>query len=129
MKERPKRILIIDPNHDERTVMTSFLKNENYDVEVGERLTDAFKKLSEAHFSCLLLDVELPEMKGYEAVSILKNIYPNLKIILTSKENSKDLETKVREQNIFFYFIKSFDKEELKLAIQNAFNSSYLQKY
>ena len=117
-----KKILIIDPNHDERTVMASFLKDENYDVEIGEGLTDAVKKLSEGHFKCLLMDVELPEMKGYEAVAIIKKIDPHLKIILTSKENSKELETKVREQNIFFYFIKSFEKEELKLVIHNAFN-------
>ena len=35
-----KKILIIDPNHDERTVMASYLKDENYDVEIGEGLTD-----------------------------------------------------------------------------------------
>ena len=64
-------------------------------------------------------------MKGYEAVAIIKKIDPHLKIILTSKENSKELETKVREQNIFFYFIKSFEKEELKLAIHNALNTDY----
>jgi hypothetical protein len=41
---------------------------------------------------------------------------------MTTKKNTKRLEAKVREQNIFFYFIKSFGKEELKLAIRNAFS-------
>jgi len=67
--------------------------------------------------------VDLPEMKGYEAVSILKNIHPQIKIIMTTTKNSRELEAKVREQDIFFYFIKSFGRDELKLAIQNAFNN------
>ena len=60
-------------------------------------------------------------MKGYEAVPILKNLKPEIKIIMTTQKNTKELEAKVRSQNIFFYFIKSFDKDELKLAIFNAF--------
>ncbi|TET70546.1 MAG: response regulator [Candidatus Aminicenantes bacterium] len=117
-----KGILIIDPNIPEKTVMASFLKSENFYVETGRGLADAVKKISEGCFSCLIMDVELPEMKGYEAVSILKSIDPEIKIIMTAKRNTKSLEAKVREQDIFFYFIKSFDKEELKLAVTNAFS-------
>jgi DNA-binding NtrC family response regulator len=122
MKDKEQQILIIDPNHDERMVMASFLRSESYSVDTSDSLTDAIKKLSHNSVSCLILDVDLPEMKGYEAVSILKNINPALKIIMTTKSNTRDLEAKVREQDIFFYFIKSFGKDELKLAIHNAFN-------
>ncbi len=117
-----KGILIIDPNIPEKTVMASFLESENFHVETGRGLADAVKKISEGCFSCLIMDVELPEMKGYEAVSILKIIDPKIKIIMTAKRNTKNLEAKVREQDIFFYFIKSFDKEELKPAATNAFS-------
>ena len=123
MTEKDKQILIIDPNYDERMVMASFLRSENYAVDTGSSLTDAIKKLSHNSVSCMILDVDLPEMKGYEAVSILKNINPALKIIMTTKSNTRDLEAKVREQDIFFYFIKSFGKDELKMAIHNAFNN------
>ena len=120
MIDLKKRILIIDPDEKERKEMVSFLK-KNYYVETGKGLPDAVKKISEGCFNCLIMDVKLPEMKGYEAVSILKNIDPKLKVIMTTKKNTKRLEAKVREQDIFFYFIKSFGKEELKLAINNAF--------
>jgi DNA-binding NtrC family response regulator len=122
MTNTEEKILIIDQNHDERMVMASFLEKENYHVETGSSLIDAIKKLSHNDFKCLVLDVDLPEMKGYEAIPILKSIYPNLKVIMTTKKNTRELEAKVREQDIFFYFIKSFKKEELKLAINNIFN-------
>ena len=122
MTETAKEILIVDPNHDERVVMASFLRSEDYAVDTSGILAEAIKKLSGSSIPCVILDVDLPEMKGYEAVSVLKNINPDLKIIMTTRTNSRELEAKVREQDVFFYFIKSFGKDELKLAIHNAFN-------
>jgi two-component system response regulator ResD len=116
-----KRILVIDSNHDERTVLASFLKGENYSVYTAEGLNVAIREFSISDFHCLILDVNIPEMKGYEAVSILKTINPEIQIIMTSKHNTKELEARGRAEDIFFYFIKSFGKEELKLAINNVF--------
>jgi len=117
-----KRILVIDSNAKARKDLEAFLKNENYYIETGQTLTEAIRKISQGCFDCLILDVDLPEMKGYEAVPILKNIDPKIKIIMTTGKNTKRLEAKARAQDIFFYFIKSFGKDELKLAIKNAFN-------
>lgn len=118
-----KRILIIDPSPKERRGLSQSLKNEDYHIETGRNLSEAIKKISAGGFNCLVMDINLPEMRGYEAVSILKNLDPKLKIIMTTKKNTKKLEAKVREQDIFFYFIKSFGKDELKLAIKNAFHT------
>ena len=122
MKETEKRILIIDSDIKERTVMASFLKSEKFSVETGNGLADAVEKIRRGCFDCLIMDVKLPGMKGYEAVPIIKSIDPKIKVIMTTKKNTKSLEAKVREQDIFFYFIKSFSKEELKMAINNVFN-------
>lgn len=122
MKIQEKRILIIDPDRKERQNLEAFLVKEGYLVESGKGLPDAIKKISEGCFNCLIMDVDLPEMKGYETVSILKNIDPSIKVIMTTKKNTKRLEAKVREQDVFYYFIKSFGKNELKMAINNALN-------
>jgi len=120
MKDSNRRILLIEPDARERRSLTAFLKKENYEVETGKGLTDAIKKISDGCFSCLIMEVDLPEMKGYEAVSVLKNLDPHIHIIMMTKKNTKQLEKKVREQDIFFYFIKSFGNEELNQAIRSA---------
>jgi two-component system response regulator ResD len=122
MIEHTPRILIIDPDERDRAVLTAFLEQEGYRADSGRGLTDAVTKMSTGDFSCLIMDVDLPEMKGYKAVSVLKSIHPGIKVIMTTKKNTKELEAKVREQEIFFYFIKTFGKKELKLAINNAFS-------
>ena len=122
MMDSEKRILIIDPDENDRNVMATFLRQHNFSVETGRGLSDALKKVTESSYDCLIMDVDLPEMKGFDAVSIFRNIDPKIKVIMTAKKNSMELESKVREQDIYYYFIKSFGKDELRLAINNAFN-------
>lgn len=124
MENRRKKILIIDPDEEFAARCSTILQQQNYHIELGARFCEAVKKLSESHFDCLIMAVNLPEIKGYEAVSIIRSIKPKIRIILTATTNSKKLESKVREQNVFYYFIKPFGKEELILAINNAFKDN-----
>ena len=117
-----KKVLIIDPDPKERRDLIYSLKEEHYFIDTGKSLSEAIKKVSEGGFGCLVMDINLPEMKGYEAVPILKNLDPKLRIIMTTQKNTKHLEAKAREQDIFYYFIKSFGKDELRLAIKSAFD-------
>ncbi|MDH4270838.1 MAG: response regulator [Candidatus Aminicenantes bacterium] len=117
-----KRILIIDPDPWARRDLAHFLKKDGYTLETGKNLSEAIKKVAEGEFDCLVMDIDLPEMKGYEAVPIIKNLDPGLRIILTTKQNDKRREAKARAQDIFYYFIKSFGKDELRLAVKNVFN-------
>jgi len=122
MEHAAGRILIIDPDTKFRRECAALLKKENYDVETVNGIPEALKKISGHEFDCLIIDVNLPGMKGYEVVPFLKNMNANIKIIITTGKNTKRLETKVREQDIFYYFIKSFGKDELIMAIKNVFN-------
>jgi DNA-binding NtrC family response regulator len=122
MMNSEKRILIIDPDEDDRNVMATFLRQQNFSVDTGKGLSDALKKISDDSYDCLIMDVDLPEMKGFDAVQIFRNIDPKIRVIMTAKKNSMELESKIREQDIYYYFIKSFGKDELKLVIDNALN-------
>lgn len=119
-----KRLLVIDPDPRARKALTESLRAVSDGVDAVRNLSEAIKKIPGGGFSCLVMDVDLPEMKGYEAVSVLKNLDPGLKIIMTTARNSKKLEARVRREDIFYYFIKSFGAEELRLAVQSAFNQN-----
>jgi DNA-binding NtrC family response regulator len=120
MMDLEQQILIIDPDSDDRNIMATFLRQHNFSVETGKGFSEAITKVSEGCYACLIMDVDLHEMKGYEAVPIIHNIDPKIKIIMTTKKNTRELESKVREQDIYYYFIKSFGKNELILVIKNA---------
>lgn len=116
---RRGRILIVDPDDKAVQELSSVLMCEGYDVEMNGGIKQAAKRVKDARFDCVIMDVELPEMKGYEAVSILKTIDPKIQIIMTSARNTKELEAEVRRQNVFYYYIKSFNQEELIEAVRD----------
>ena len=72
----------------------------------------------------LVLDACLPEEIGFETISIIKGLCHHLPIIVTAEENNPELESRIRQQGIFYYHVKSFGPDELMLAISNAMERS-----
>jgi CheY-like chemotaxis protein len=121
MKLGSKRILIVDPDSEAAEQLASVFVEEGYDVEVSASISAMAERIRDAKFDCVIMDVELPEMAGYKAVSILKTIDPSVQVIMTAAENTAELEAEVRKQDIFYYYIKSFDQEELIEAVRDVF--------
>jgi len=59
----------------------------------GLEMIKSFKSLKEEDFpDIILVDINMPQMDGFESVKWLKENYPNLKIIvLTMSDNSRDI--------------------------------------
>lgn len=68
----------------------------------------------------LVMDASLSEDIGLEAISIIKELYRNLPIIVTTDENNPKQESHIRQKGIFYYHVKSFGMDELMLAVTNA---------
>ena len=121
MKPESKRILIVDLDCQAAQQLASVFVEEGYDVEVSPSINSMVERIRDVKFDCIIMDVNLPEMPGHKAVSILKTIDPKVQVIMTAAENTPELETEVRKQDIFYYYIKSFDQKELAEAVRDAF--------
>ena len=113
--------MIVDPDSEAARQMAYILVEEGYDVEIIASISAMAERIRDVKFDCVIMDVNLPEMPGYNAVSILKTIDPHVNVIVTATENSAQLEAEVRKQDIFYYYIKSFDREELVEAVRGVF--------
>ena len=113
-------ILVVDSDPNDVEAWRTSLAIQGLKVESAPGVKDAAEKLKVLRCGCLVIDVDLPEMKGYEAVPILKAIQPNARIIMTAAANSRELESKVRRQDVFYYHIKSFSASELASAVTDA---------
>jgi CheY-like chemotaxis protein len=116
-----KKILIIDPDVKIMKEYLLLFQDQDYEIETGRGVSEAVEKIKYIPFDCLIMDVRLPEMKGYEAIPIIKAVDSKIEIIMTAKENTIEQEASIRRQDIFYYYIKSFDREELKSAVNNVF--------
>jgi DNA-binding response OmpR family regulator len=118
-QERHKLILVVEPDKETAMEYESIFNDEGCDVELVSSATEAVIKVKDVRFDCVIIDVNLPDMAGYDAVAVIKTIKPQTNIIITAAKNTKELEARIRDEDIFYYYIKSFDREELKLAVQN----------
>lgn len=125
----PAKIVVADGNKSSLEATHALLFQEGYHVEKALRLNDVFQCLQSEKIDVLVLDVHMPEMKGYEAIPLIRGIAPNLPIIITADENSPELESQVRHHRVFYYHVKSFGLEELKLVVENAIKKSSQEKF
>ncbi len=127
--EKGRRILIVDPDANFAREFSAVLAEDDFIVEISQGITDAVSKLKDTKFDCVIMDVNLLDLKGYAAVSIIKAIDQRIAVILTANKNTKELEKKVRSQDIFYYYLKSFDREELRLVVNNVFKKPAQNRY
>jgi len=113
-------ILAVEPEEETANEYKSIFRKEGYDLKIASSIAEAVRELKNVIFDCIIIDVDLPDMAGYDAVSVIKSIEPKANVIVTAAKNTKELEARIRKEDIFYYYIKSFDREELKLAVQNA---------
>lgn len=123
-----RRILIVEPDPKIASDMFSLFHSESgrfehdrYEPVIAESFTDAVEQAQTVNFNCIVMDADLPEMTGYEAVPIMKTISKNTPIIITTDKNTLELETKAREQNVYYYHVSSSNLDGLQLAISSVF--------
>ena len=79
---------------------------------------DAIEKLEKNHnIDLILMDIEMPKMNGIEATEIIKNKYPQIKIImLTVFDNDENIFKSIKA-GADGYFLKEVNPKELKDGI------------
>ncbi len=76
------KILLVEDDDESREMIKSFLKKEGYEVKdfkTGEEVLKEFGSITDVEM--LLIDLNLPGMKGIEIYEILKIRCPDLKVI------------------------------------------------
>lgn len=86
------------------------------DAENGNDLLNQLKKIS---VDIVLLDIQMPELDGFETCSIIIEKYPHIKVLIVSQLNSKESIAKALSLGANGYFTKNSDPEEIEKAILN----------
>ncbi|HSP88858.1 MAG TPA: sigma-54 dependent transcriptional regulator [Ignavibacteriaceae bacterium] len=121
-----KSIIIID---DEKEICESIkfiLEYENYSVDYSTQASEGINKISSGNFSALLLDIQMPEMSGFEVLKKVKEINPNLSVIIISAHGSVENAIKATKLGAFDFIEKPIDRDKLLISVRNASEQSNL---
>jgi DNA-binding NtrC family response regulator len=77
-------ILIVDDEESQRKSFSLILKRKGYEVESAGTGTEALEKARGRTISLALLDINLPDINGIELIPQLKQINPDMAIIMVT---------------------------------------------
>lgn len=122
------KVAIVDDHALIATALAGLIqKMDNYEVmyeaENGNVLIQQFKQ--NLIPDIVLLDINMPEMDGYETALWLKNNYPKVKILALSMYDKEESIIGMLRNGARGYLLKGCKPSELKMALDNIINKGF----
>ncbi|MGV8981887.1 ATP-binding protein [Clostridium sp.] len=121
-------LLIVD---DEIEVLNTLKRvfYKDYEVHITQSPKEAFSVMEKFNIGVILCDQQMPEMKGTEFFTIVKDLYPNtVRILITGYSELSDVIMSINEGHIFRYLTKPWKLFDLKSSVNEAFKKNALIK-
>jgi DNA-binding NtrC family response regulator len=114
-----KLILFAEPVEALSRELHPFASQKGYRTLLAKTLKETLLTLQKQKADVLVLDAALLA-EDCEFISVIKGLGQDLPVIICSETNTPELESKIRQQKIFYYHIKPFGTQDLEMAISNA---------
>lgn len=79
-----RKILVLDDEENYAEMLRSLLCEHNYRVDVATRPDRAIDQLKQIHYQLIISDYKMPVMNGADFLRKVREIYPDLPVILIS---------------------------------------------
>ncbi len=96
---RRKRLLIVEDNAAERLSVTELLGHDDIDIITVDSGAAALAALQEQPYDCVVLDLRLPDMSGFEVLESIRDLESLSEmpvIVFTGKELSAEEDARLR---------------------------------
>jgi DNA-binding NarL/FixJ family response regulator len=119
MSDRPLRVLVVDDHPMVRAGLRSMLSGDEVEVvaEAGSGI-EAVERAVALDVELVLLDVELPDMDGLEALSRLKAQSPGAAVLMVSMHDDPSMVRRAVEAGAAGYVLKGIGRRELLAAVR-----------
>jgi len=115
--------LLVDDSFIMRKTLRITIEKLGHQV-VGEATDgrDAYEKFSMLKPDGVIMDIEMPNVNGIEAIKKICSEFPNSKILVVSNHNEKDLIVEALKNGAKYYLLKPISDETLKKGIEILFS-------
>jgi two-component system, NtrC family, nitrogen regulation response regulator NtrX len=121
-----KSVFIIDDEKEICESLKMILEYEDYQVDYSTHSKEAIEILKEKQPDVLLLDIQMPEMNGFEILNRLKENMIDIKTIMISAHSSLENAIKATKLGAFDFVEKPIDREKLLISVRNAATQNQL---
>ncbi|MBT5607712.1 MAG: PAS domain S-box protein [Lentisphaerae bacterium] len=118
-EEGRPRILAVDDDGTVRSILTRILSRQGYEVVPAATAGDALERAAEGTFELVVLDIMLPDGKGTEIIGPLRELQPDIEIILFTGHASLDSAMQAVREHVSAYITKPVCCDEILAAVRS----------
>ena len=119
-------VLIIDDEKEICESIKMILEFEDYQVDYSTSAINGIEKFNSNGFSALLLDIQMPEMSGFEVLKKVKAKNSPVSVIIISAHGSLENAIKATKLGAFDFIEKPIDRDKLLISVRNAVDQTNL---
>ena len=111
------KVLIVDDEPVIVNLLQKFLTQKGYETITASSGEEALKRVREDSPALVLLDVYMPGKTGIEVLREIKQLQPNLGVIMVTAASDEGIGRRALELGAFDYVSKPFDLEYLEKVV------------
>ncbi|NUM58809.1 MAG: sigma-54-dependent Fis family transcriptional regulator [Bdellovibrionaceae bacterium] len=122
------KVLILDDDSSLRASLFRVLTKKNLNVITSSSIEEAKVLIQgDQPLDLAIVDMSLPDGNGLEFMSILKDLYPQIEVIILTGFGSIENAVKATQKGAFHFITKPFNLDELLSLVDKALEHKHLQ--
>ncbi len=121
------QILIVDDEQPIRESLSGLFEDEGYLVSSSASGEEAVARFRKSPADCVFLDIWMPGIDGLETMARIKQINPDVPVIMMSGHATIDTAVKATKQGAFDFIEKPFSLDKLLITLRNAVEKRRLE--
>lgn len=119
---RGKRILVVDSDESVRRAAHELLGRYGCEVETAHNGEESFLMVRSFHYDCVIADIRLEDMTGFDCFKTLKEIHEHLSVVLMTGFGYDPTHSivKARQMGLKAVLYKPFRLDQLLTVIESA---------
>lgn len=115
-------ILVVDDKQGVRHLLGTLIRGEGYDVHLACNGLEAVQAVDRFHPRLVFMDVQMPVMNGLDALSRIKAIAPETKVVIMTAYISEEILSGAIKMGASCCLAKPFGIEKIKAFLQEHFD-------
>jgi DNA-binding response OmpR family regulator len=116
--EKSTKLLWVDDEIDHLKAHLFYLREKGFSVETATNGNDAIEMVANNNYDLVFLDENMPGISGLETLTKLKELSPDLPVVMITKSEEEDIMDQAIGRKIADYLIKPVNPNQILLTIK-----------
>lgn len=126
----PQKLLLVDDDNLQRLMIGLILEKKlGYKIAEatnGKQAVEMVQNAAENEFGAVIMDISMPEMNGFEALKLIRELRPSLPVVMLTAETDASIAVQAIKAGAFDFVSKPPTGDHLQMALHNATRFSSL---